>query len=189
MNISVVKQATLKASQPASSSTRASQGKSPSAVDGTAVASDHTPPVDPSASNEVDVTELDYGSDGSDRSSTLGLDSQPTQMTQLLEITQVEDDDKEEGASVPLHEMSLYLRVCSGEFRSACDNTDISRFFDKDDERSITMPEETSRVRSGRIPRNNNPSTGVETTRKPGYMTDRLMDLIQNAVMVSGHCY
>ena len=140
----------------------------------------------------VPAIDLDYEYD-SDMSETLGLDSQLTQHTELFDISQGEDADDVEGVTVPFYEMSLYLSVRHGDFRLACEQTDISRFFDKDDDLSITMPVQTRARRAVKYkipkkpPKSKTKGTGVvaTTTRKPGYMTDRLMDLIQNAVMVS----
>ena len=187
-NRGLMVQATLASSEAASPT---SAPTSASTVPGRAAASDQAPALS-AAMSDSDVVpegEIDYEIEF-DESETLGLDSQ---LTELFDISQ--DDDKEEGVTVPLHEMSLYLRVSRGEFRSECETTNISRVFDKDDEILITMPlRSMPRSRSSRytIPRLSNKRKGavfVETTRKPGFMTDRLMDLIQNAVVVSGHCY
>ena len=65
-----------------------------------------------SSSNVVPDTEVDYESDldsDSDKSVTLGLDSQQTQQTELFDISQGEDADDIAGVTVPFYEMSLYL--------------------------------------------------------------------------------
>ena len=190
MNRGLVEQATLASSQAASPT---SAPTSAPTVPGKAAASVQAPA--PSAamsdSNMVPAIDLDYEYD-SDMSETLGLDSQLTQHTELFDISQGEDADDVEGVTVPFYEMSLYLSVRHGEFRLACEQTNISRFFDKDDDLSITMPVQTRARRvkytiPKKPPKSKTKGTGVvaTTTRKPGYMTDRLMDLIQNAVMVS----
>jgi hypothetical protein len=193
-NRGLMEQATLASSQAASPT---SAPTSAPTVLGKAAASDQAPA--PSAamsdSNMVLDTDLDYEAESeydSDKSVTLGLDSQLTQHTELFDISQGEDADDVEGVTVPFYEMSLYLSVRHGEFRLACEQTNISRFFDKDDDLSITMPVQTRARRvkytiPKKPPKSKTKGTGVvaTTTRKPGYMTDRLMDLIQNAVMVS----
>ena len=194
MDRSRMARATALASGQAASPTCAPQDNPPPTKRGIAVASDQAPSAVMSSSNVVPDTEVDYESDldsDSDKSVTLGLDSQQTQQTELFDISQGEDADDVAGVTVPFYEMSLYLSVGHDEFRLACEQTNISRFFDMDDDLSITMPVPT-RARRARYtipkktPKNKTKGTAVvATTRKPGYMTDRLMDLIQNAVMVS----
>jgi hypothetical protein len=194
-NRDLMEQATLASSQAASPT---SAPTSAPTVPGRAAASVQAPA--PSAANTnsdaVPEDEVDYEAESEIEcveSEAFDVDSQQSQLTALFDISQ--DDDKEEGETVPLHEMPLYLRVPRGEFRSECETTNISRVFDKDDEISITMPLRSmpgSRSSRYRIPRRPNKREGAvvaETIRKPGFMTDRMMDLIQNAVMVSGHCY
>ena len=193
MDRSRMARATLASGQ-AASPTCAPQDNPPPTKRGIAVASDQTPSAVMSSSNVVPDTEVDCESDlysDSDKSVTLGLDSQQTQQTELFDISQGEDADDVAGVTVPFYEMSLYLSVLHDEFRLACEQTNISRFFDMDDDLSITMPVPTGARRfkytiPKKNPKNKTKGTAVvATTRKPGYMTDRLMDLIQNAVMVS----
>ena len=143
MDRSRMARATALASGQAASPTCAPQDNPPPTKRGIAVASDQTPSAVMSSSNVVPDTEVDYESDldsDSDKSVTLGLDSQQTQQTELFDISQGEDADDVAGVTVPFYEMSLYLSVGHDEFRLACEQTNISRFFDMDDDLSITMP-------------------------------------------------